>query len=194
MVDAIVTIHRASDRVYGSPTITATLPAQGWQGNHKRVERLMRANGVVGVYKPAKVRTTIPDEENPPRPDLVGRRFAPGAPGRAWVGDITYIPTGEGWLCLASLLDLGSRKLLGYSMADHMRTELVADALDMAVGARGGDAAGTICHSDCGAQGGFDWSSQHPVNSEVSDGASSAGCGSGGACGDEVAGRAAVAA
>lgn len=152
LLDEIITIHRASGRVYGAPTITATLRAQGWRVNHKRVECLMRVNGIAGLHKPATVRTTIPDEENPPLPDILQRQFAPGAPDRAWVGDITYIPTGEGWLYLASVIDVGSRKLLGYSMADHMRTALVADALDMAVGARGGDVTGTIFHGDRGSQ------------------------------------------
>ncbi len=104
------------------------------------------------MHKPAKVRTTIPAEDAPPLPDLIGRRFAAGRPDVAWVGDITYIPTGEGWLYLASVLDLGSRRLLGYFMADHMRTELVADALRMAVGARGGAAGGIIFHGDRGGQ------------------------------------------
>jgi transposase InsO family protein len=85
-------------------------------------------------------------------PDLIGRRFAPGKPDVAWVGDITYIATGEGWLYLASVLDLGSRRWLGYSMANHMRTELVADALDMAVATRGGLVRGTIFHGDRGSQ------------------------------------------
>ncbi len=81
----------------------------------------------------------------------MGRRFAPGRPDVAWAGDITYVATGEGWLYLASVLDLGSRRLLGYSMADHMRTELVADALRMAAGARGGVTAGIIFHGDRGS-------------------------------------------
>ena len=112
----------------------------------------MRSHGIVGIHKPAKVRTTIPGEDNPPMPDLIGRRFDPGAPDVAWVGDITYIATGEGWLYLASVLDLGSRRWLGYSMADHMRTVLIADALDMAVGIRGGQVKGTIFHGDRGSQ------------------------------------------
>jgi hypothetical protein len=129
--------------------------------NHKRVERLMRSHGIVGVHKPPKVRTTIPADDAPPLPDLVGRRFEVGAPDVAWIGDITYIPTGEGWLYLASVLDLGSRRWLGYSMADHMRTELVADALRMAAGSRGGATTGIIFHGDRGSQGGLKWSSQH---------------------------------
>ena len=85
-------------------------------------------------------------------PDLVGRQFAPGAPDTAWVQDITYIATGEGWLFLAGVVDLGSRRLVGYSMADHMRTELVTDALTMAIEGRGGLVDGVIAHADSGSQ------------------------------------------
>ena len=112
----------------------------------------MRLHGIVGVHKPAKVRTTIPAEDAPPLPDLVQRNFKPGAADVAWVGDISYIGTSEGWLYLATVIDLGSRRLLGYAMADHMRTELVCDALAMAAGVRGGRTAGIIFHSDRGAQ------------------------------------------
>jgi putative transposase len=140
------------DDTYGQPRMTPELRERGFCVNHKRVERLMRVHGIVGVHKPAKVRTTIPAENNPAMPDLIGRRFDPGEPDVAWVGDITYIPTGEGWLYLASVLDLGSRRWLGYSMADHMRTELVSDALDMAVATRGRQVQGTIFHGDRGSQ------------------------------------------
>jgi putative transposase len=152
LVAAIREIHTEFDSTYGEPRMTPELRDRGWVVNHKRVERLMRTHGIVGVHKPPKVRTTIPAEDAPPLPDLIGRRFAPGVPDVAWVGDITYIPTGQGWLYLASVLDLGSRRWLGYSMADHMRTELVADALRMAVGARGGATEGIIFHGDRGSQ------------------------------------------
>lgn len=145
-------IHNDFDGTYGVPRMTAELTRRGRPVNHKRVERLMRLHGIVGVHKPAKVRTTIPATDASPLPDLIGRCFAPGAPDVAWVGDITYIPTGEGWLYVASVLDLGSRRLVGYSMADHMRTELVADALTMAAGARGGATTGIIFHADRGSQ------------------------------------------
>jgi hypothetical protein len=148
LIDEIVDIHGTSDGTYGVPRIHAELRRKGRAVNHKKVERLMREHSIHGVFKARKVRTTIAAEDNPPIPDLVGRRFDPGCPDAAWAGDITYIRTGEGWLYVASMLDLGSRRLLGYSMADHMRTELVADALDMAVGARGGDVAGVIVHGD----------------------------------------------
>jgi transposase InsO family protein len=152
LVNEMVDIHGGSDGTYGSPRMHAELRHRGRVVNHKRVARLMAAYGIHGVFKARTVRTTIPAEDNPPIPDLVGRRFDPGCPDAAWVGDITYVRTGEGWLYLASVLDLGSRRLLGYAMADHMRTELVIDALDMAIGARGGHVAGVIFHGDRGSQ------------------------------------------
>jgi transposase InsO family protein len=152
LVEVMREIHDEHDGTYGVPRMTVELANRGQRVNHKRVERLMRAHGIVGVHKPAKVRTTIPAEDNPPMPDLVGRGFSPGAPDIVWCGDITYIPTDEGWLYLASVLDLGSRRLLGYSMAAHMRTELVADALTMAAGERGGITAGIVFHGDRGSQ------------------------------------------
>ncbi len=152
LVEAIRAIHDEFDGTYGEPRITEELARRGWKVNHKRIERLMRLHGIAGVHKPAKVRTTIPAEDAPPLPDLIGRRFVPGRPDVAWVGDITYIATGEGWLYLASVLDLGSRRLVGYSMAEHMRTELVADALTMAAATRGGATEGIIFHGGRGSQ------------------------------------------
>jgi putative transposase len=143
-----------ADGNYGVPRMYKELRKTGLQINKKRVARLMRTHGMAGRHRRRTCRTTFPGPDGYTIPDLVGRRFAAGAPDVAWVQDITYIPTGEGWLYLASVLDLGSRRLLGYSMADHMRTELVLDALEMAVAARGGDkaVAGVICHADRGSQ------------------------------------------
>lgn len=152
LVDEIRSIHVEFDGTYGEPRMTPELRHRGHLVNHKRVARLMRHHRIVGVHKPPKVRTTIPAEDSPPLPDLVSRRFAPGEPDVAWVGDITYVRTGEGWLYFASVIDLGSRRWLGYSMADHMRTKLVADALNMAAGVRGGRTEGIIFHGDRGAQ------------------------------------------
>jgi transposase InsO family protein len=103
------------------------------------------------VHTPAKVRTTIPAEKQTPLPDLVSPRFAPAAPDVVWCGDITYIPTGEAWLYVAPALDLGSRRLVGYSTAGHMR-ELAADVLEMAAAARGGQTSGIIFRGDRGSQ------------------------------------------
>jgi transposase InsO family protein len=152
-----------SDANYGVPRMYTALRKAGLAVNRKRVTRLMRLHGMAGRFRRRSCRTTFPGPDGYQIPDLVGRRFDPGAPDVAWCQDITYCPTREGWLYLASVLDLGSRRLLGYSMADHMRTELVLDALTMAVAARGGDGAvaGVIAHADRGSQARFKGSSQH---------------------------------
>ena len=154
LVELMREIHRESDANYGAPRMCKALRRAGVVVNHKKVERLMRCNGLAGRFRPRTCRTTFPGEDGFKIPDLVGRRFQPGAPDVAWAQDITYIPTTEGWLFMASVLDLGSRRLLGYSMADHMRTELVLDALTMAVDARGGDdhVGGVVAHADRGSQ------------------------------------------
>ena len=147
-------IFAGSDGNYGVPRMYKELRRGGVIVNKKKVVRLMRKHGLAGRFRGRRCRTTVPGPDGYVIPDLVGRRFAAGAPNEAWVQDITYIETKEGWLYLASVLDLGSRRLVGYSMADHMRTELVLDALTMAVAARGGDTAvaGVIAHADRGSQ------------------------------------------
>jgi transposase InsO family protein len=144
----------AADGNYGVPRMYKALRRGGLVVNIKRVARLMRLHGMAGRFRRRTIRTTFPGPDGYVIPDLIGRRFEPGAPNMAWCQDITYVPTREGWLYLASVLDLGSRRLLGYSMADHMRTELVLGALTMAVAARGGDhaVAGVIAHADRGSQ------------------------------------------
>ncbi len=147
-------IHARSDGAFGVPRMLIALRKAGHAINIKRVARLMRCHGMAGRFAARRCRTTFPGPDGYVIPDLVGRRFRPGAPDVAWVQDITYIPTEEGWLFMASVLDLGSRRLLGYSMADNMRTQLVLDALNMAVGARGGAdmVGGIIAHADRGSQ------------------------------------------
>jgi len=154
LVEVMRRIFEDSDGNYGAPRMYKALRRAGYVVNKKKVRRLMRRHNMAGRCRRRRCRTTFPGPDSHPIPDLVGRRFAPGAPDVAWCQDITYIPTGEGWLYLASVLDLGSRRLLGYSMADHMRTSLVLDALTMAVAARGGDhaVAGVIAHADRGSQ------------------------------------------
>ncbi|NIA26408.1 MAG: IS3 family transposase [Gammaproteobacteria bacterium] len=120
VVDEIRVIVKDFDGTYGEPRMTVELANRGHHVNAKRVARLMRAHGIVGVHKPTKVCTTIPAEDYPPIPDLIGRRFAPGAPDVGWVSDITYIRTGHGWLYLATVIDLGSRRLVGYHRT-HLR-------------------------------------------------------------------------
>ena len=152
LVAEIREIHADSDGAYGSPRVTAELRSRGHQVNPKRVARLMKAHHIAGIRPRRPKRTTTPARAAPKLPDLLGRRFAPGAPDRAWCSDITYIRTGEGWLYLAVVLDVGSRRLLGYAMGDRIDTRLVADALDMAADARAGRTAGVVFHSDHGSQ------------------------------------------
>ncbi|MFB4298590.1 IS3 family transposase [Actinomadura sp. NTSP31] len=153
LAEQIRRIHAAHDGVYGSPRITAELRDQGRKVNHKRIERVMRAFGILGVHLRRRVRTTVPAPSHQKVPDLIRRNFTAPAPGMKYVGDITYLPVGDGkFLYLATVIDLCSRRLAGWSIADHMRTELVVDALEAAARTRGGRLDGAIFHSDHGAQ------------------------------------------
>jgi transposase InsO family protein len=152
LVELIRDIFDATEGNYGVPRMHRELRDHGIVVNVKRVRRLMRLHVMAGRCIRRRCRTTIPGPDGYMIPDLVGRAFTPGAPDVAWCQDITYIATGEGWLYLASVIDIGSRRLLGYSMADHMRTGLVIDALNAAITARGGDVAGVIAHADRGSQ------------------------------------------
>lgn len=153
LVNAIVDIHHNLDDTYGSPRMTGELRREGFSANHKRVERLMRYYGIFAKDgRRTKIRTTIPDVSAPPLPDLVGRDFAVGKPAQRTCGDITYIGTDEGFCYLASVIDLGSRRVVGHAVASHMRTELVESALEMAIATRGGDVSNMVFHSDRGSQ------------------------------------------
>jgi len=153
LVGEIRRIHTRSGGTYGVPRVHAELGRRGWMVNHKRVERLMRTHGIVG-YRPRRRRSlTRQDHAAPPAPDLLGRLFDPERPDVAWCGDVTWIPTDEGWLYLASVIDLASRHLLGYSMAAHHDASLVTGALEAAVATRGRQPmAATIFHSDRGSE------------------------------------------
>ena len=153
LVGEIRHIHARSGGTYGAPRVTAELRRGGLAVNHKRVERLMRAHGIVG-HRPRRRRSlTRPDAGAAPAPDLLGRLFDPDQPDLAWCGDITWIPTDEGWLHLASVIDLASRHLLGYSMGVHHDAALVVGALSAAVATRGRDQMqATIFHTDRGAE------------------------------------------
>jgi putative transposase len=150
----IVGIHKDSRGTYGAPRVTAALARDGQRVGRKRVARLMARRGLAGRTRRRFVRTTIADPAaTPVAPDRLGRVFAPGscALDRVYVGDITYIRTHEGWLYLATCIDLASRAVVGFSMADHMRASLVGDALAMAIRARHPD-PGFVFHSDRGSQ------------------------------------------
>jgi transposase InsO family protein len=148
----IATVHAASGQTYGSPRVTAELREQGIQVNRKRVERIMRRRGVIGRHQRRRKRTTIPDPAAPGVPDLLGRDFTATAPDQRWCGDITYLRVGDRFLYPATVIDIATRRLVGWSINSHMRAELVIDALNAAVAARGGDVAGVVFHSDRGAQ------------------------------------------
>ena len=145
-------IHAASRGQYGVPRVLAELRAQGYDVGRKRVARLMAAAGLRGRRPPRWVRTTTPEPTPPAIPDRVHGAFTASAPDGLWVGDITYVRTWEGWLYLATVLDVFSRRVIGWALATHLRAELVCDALRMAVATRGGNVAGVIFHSDRGCQ------------------------------------------
>jgi putative transposase len=153
LVSEIRRVHARSHGTYGSPRITAELGRRGWRVNHKRVERLMRSHGIVGDRPRRRRSLTKPDAAAAPAPDLLGRLFDPDRPDVAWCGDVTWIPTDEGWLYLASVIDLASRHLLGWSMSAHHDARLVCDALDAAVATRGRSRMdATIFHTDRGGE------------------------------------------
>ena len=148
----IEAIWEASARSYGAPRVQAWLRRQGFRVSRKRVARIMRQRGWVGISGRRRVRTTVVDRTARAAEDRVGRDFNPYAPDVTWAGDITYIPTGEGWLFLSTVIDLFSRRVIGWGVADHLRTPLVSAALEMAVATRGGAVNGVVFHSDRGCQ------------------------------------------
>jgi putative transposase len=146
----IRTAHEASRGTYGAPRIHAELGAAGVRVGRKRVARLMQAAGLVGVCRRRWVATTTRSPDRRPAPDLVERQFRADRPNQLWVADATYIPTWAGFLFLAIVLDVFSRKVVGWAMATPLRTELMLEALEMALGQR--QAEGVIHHSDQGTQ------------------------------------------
>jgi putative transposase len=152
LAELIHQIHEESDGTYGSPRIHAELRARGVRVGKKRVERLMRRHSLSGLPKRrGKGKTTIRVPGVRPAPDLVGRDFMPVKPNRLWVADLTEVQTWEGKLYLAVVLDCFSRRVVGWSMRDDMRAELVVEAFEMAVSGRKPE-AGLVHHSDQGSQ------------------------------------------
>jgi transposase InsO family protein len=145
--------HEDSKGRYGAPRVHAQLRAQGKRHSRKRVARLMRGQGLRGRAAKRWKKTTIPDPAAAARADRIRRDFTADASklNKRWCGDITYIATWEGWLYLATVLDIASRRVVGFAMADHLRTELISDALSNAVAARDPE-PGVIFHSDRGCQ------------------------------------------
>jgi putative transposase len=150
LTERIRTIHGRSRGTYGAPRIHAELRYEGIPCSRKRVARLLRLAGLQGCHRRKGPRTTRRSPEMAPAPDLVKRDFVASAPDRLWVADITYIPTWAGFLYLAVVLDACSRRVVGWAMAEHLRTELVIEAVEMALWQR--RPAGVIHHSDQGSQ------------------------------------------
>jgi transposase InsO family protein len=166
VVDATLTaeirqIHATSKGSYGSPRIHSELVDNGNEVGRRRITRLMREAEIVGLHKRRWRKTTVVDPAAERARDLIQRDFAPGpATDRRYVGDITYIATWEGFAYLATVIDLASRRVVGWAIANHMRTQLVEDALKMAFVQRR-PSRGVIFHTDRGSQTGLNWSSQH---------------------------------
>lgn len=151
LVELIRAAHQTSRRTYGSPRITAELRQAGETCNHKRVERLMRLHGIQAKSPRRFVRTTDSEHSQPVADNLLNQQFEAEAPNRVWTADITYIDTAEGWLYLAVVMDLFSRRIVGWAMAEHLFTCLVEDALRMALERRQ-PTEGLLHHSDRGSQ------------------------------------------
>jgi putative transposase len=137
LLTRVRTIHATSRQLYGAPRVQAQLRADGHRHGRKRFASLMRDAGLVGAcHRGSGPTTTRRDQDARPAPDLVNRKFTAEGPNQLWVADITFVPTAAGFLYLAVVVDACSRKIVGWSMANHLRTELVLDALEMAVGQR----------------------------------------------------------
>ena len=152
LVGRIRRAHAESRGTYGSPRVTAELREAGVGVSENTVAKYMRQEGIVAkTHRRFRVLTTDSGHGNPVAPNVLDRRFTAPAPDAKWCCDVTYVPTGQGWLYLAAVIDLCSRKVVGWAMADHLRAELCLDALSMAVERRR-PAAGLLHHSDRGVQ------------------------------------------
>jgi transposase InsO family protein len=163
LMPLIEEIHAESGATYGARRITRALRRKGIEVARCTVERLMRELGIEGVIRGQRRRTTVAEPSAPRPPDLVDRDVTASRPDQLWVADMTYVRTWSGWMYVAFVLDVYSRMIVGWQVANHMRTELPLDALEMALWRRRIKTdSGLIHHSDRGSQGGFNRSSQHP--------------------------------
>ena len=152
LLEAIQTLRQGEEACYGSPRLTEELKARGYPCSENRIARLMHEHGLRAQAQPRFVpRTTDSDHDLPVAPNRLAERATPAGPNQVWLQDITYVPTAQGWLYLALVLDLWSRKIVGWAMADHLRSELVVSALQMACTQRR-PAKGLLVHSDRGVQ------------------------------------------
>jgi transposase InsO family protein len=152
LADAIARVYRENRGVYGSPRVHAALVQEGRAVCRNTVAKVMKERGIKArTHRRFRVRTTDSDHAYPVAANVLDRRFDASGPDRVWLTDITYIPTGEGWLYLAGVMDLCTRRIVGWSMAEHLRVDLVRDALNMALAARR-PGADLLHHSDRGVQ------------------------------------------
>ena len=161
MIPVVRLLWEENYRVYGVRKIWKAALRAGHDIGRDQVARLMRAEGIEGVRRTKKVRTTRPDPEVTRHPDLVSREFTAEAPNKLWVTDLTYVPTWAGVAYVCFIIDACSRTIVGWRVASHMRTSMVLDAIEMARWSRGTTLVGLRCHSDAGSQAVFNWSSQH---------------------------------
>jgi putative transposase len=152
LLAAIQILRQSEEAAYGSPRLTAELQARGYRCSENRIARLMRAHGLRAQARPRFVPcTTASDHDEPIAPNRLAERATPAGPNQIWLQDITYVPTAQGWMYLALVMDLWSRKIVGWAMADHLRSELVVRALQMAQTQRR-PGQGLLVHSDRGVQ------------------------------------------
>jgi len=154
-------VHAANYGVYGARRVWKQLGRDGLQVARCTIERLMRADGLAGVRRGRKQRTTTPEPTTPRPPDLGNRQFTASRPDQLWVADLTYVRTWEGWVYVAFVLDVFSRLIVGWQLASHLRTDLPLDALEMAIWRRQLRDRELIHHSDAGCQPRFKGSWQH---------------------------------
>jgi putative transposase len=189
----IARVHAENYGVYGPRKVWLALNREGIEVARCTVERLMKDLGLQGIRRGKRWRTTTPDPAASRPADLVQRRFNPARPNALWVADFTYVATWVGVVYVAFVIDAYARRILGWRAASSMRTQLVLDALEQAVWVRrreGAALAGLVYHTDAGAQGGFNWSSQHLDPGGVDGQASRVDGGAYRAVADEVAGGA----
>ena len=183
----ILRVFNDNYQVYGARKLWKQLRREGELVGRDRVARLMRTRGIAGAVRGKPRRTTIPDPAAARAPDLVNRQFTATRPNQLWVSDFTYVASWSGTVYVAFVIDVFSRLIVGWRAAASMRTELVLDALEMAIWRRAGVLDGLVCHSDAGSQGGFNWSSQHLEHGGVDGTTTGLGCSGDGEAADAVA-------
>ena len=186
----IAATHAENYGVYGARKVHAELGRQGHRVARCTVERLMRTAGLAGISRAKGPRTTIAGAGPDHRADLVERQFLAAGPNRLWVADITYCRTFAGWVYAAFVIDVHSRRVVGWQLSTSLRTDLALDALEMGIWQReraGADLHDLVHHSDRGVQGGLNRSSQHLTIPEVCDGTTSAASRQGSSAGDALA-------